>query len=602
MNGCSHANTPETRARFAGIAGLSPDDLARALDDVLRGQAPGGAEARAHLFTGGPIYTMTDDHPTAEAMLVVDDTITAVGTLAHVRACAPAGTRTVDLAGRTLLPGFVDPHMHFVASATELAMTLDLSPPADWRAYTTDYVKRLLRETVAKAPSPFTVITGQGFDPSQLQDRWMNLTVDVFDDILGSRPNPVIIQSGSGHLTYANRHALRLAGVHPTSPPPVPGGKVATFFPGNLEASGIFVEMSAQALINAALKGTIEPRQVLASVVEICRTAVAAGNTFINDAATGIAAGAAERAIIAGVIGALRYPRVGSAMFVDEWNWPSGLSQIVTSSPSFENPMFRRQAVKLFADGSDQGATGLQRRSYETWALDRTQHAHLGTQVAGNADCDPSTLSTLISAANGRGFQVMIHANGDGAIDNALAAYEGATGLDPRLRHRIEHCSILHDDQVARMKRVGVTPSFLIEHVRLWGAVLANMLGTDRADLLDRCATAYAEFGVFSLHSDYLVSGLVPLQRVQDAVTRIVRATDKVLNADERVPVDVALKAQTRFAAWHCHADDLVGTLEAGKKGDLVVLGKDPHVVAPMEIAQIPIAETWVDGRKVFPR
>ena len=200
-----------------------------------------------------------------------------------------------------------------------------------------------------------------------------------------------------------------------------------------------------------------------------------------------------------------------------------------------------------------------------------------------------------------------MHGNGDAAIDSILDATEAArdAGADVRsLRCRIEHCSILHNDQIERMTALGMVPSFLINHVHYWGHVMRDQVfGPEKVQLLDRCK-AVEDAGLnWVIHTDAPVSPLGTLHKIRVAVSRdLWKEPDTILAPAERVSVEDAIRAVTINAAWACHSEDEIGSLEAGKLADFVVLENDPRSVEPTAISEIRISETWMDGDRVFLR
>jgi predicted amidohydrolase YtcJ len=193
-----------------------------------------------------------------------------------------------------------------------------------------------------------------------------------------------------------------------------------------------------------------------------------------------------------------------------------------------------------------------------------------------------------------------VHANGDAAIDMTLDAYQAALagGARPDHRHRIEHCSILHAEQMDRMVSLGLSPSFLIGHVHFWGRAFQDrILGPQRAELYDPCASALKRQLRISLHSDYSVTPLGPLRCIDNAVNRTMREGGGTLNPAERISVEQALRAVTIDAAWQCRMDQIVGSLEPGKYADLVILDRDPLRVEAAAIGEIKVLETWFEGR-----
>ena len=198
-----------------------------------------------------------------------------------------------------------------------------------------------------------------------------------------------------------------------------------------------------------------------------------------------------------------------------------------------------------------------------------------------------------------------MHGNGDAAIDSILDAAEAAReqGVDiPALRCRIEHCSILHDEQIERIKALGMVPSFLINHVHYWGHVMRDQVfGPEKVQLLDRCR-AVEDAGIdWVMHTDAPVSPLGSLHKIRVAVARdLWKEPGTILAPDERVSVEAAIRSITINAARACHSEHEIGSLEPGKFADLVVLEEDPRQVEPTAISDIVVSETWMNGNRVF--
>ena len=159
----------------------------------------------------------------------------------------------------------------------------------------------------------------------------------------------------------------------------------------------------------------------------------------------------------------------------------------------------------------------------------------------------------------------------------------------------------MHDEQITKMQELGLSPSFLIGHVHYWGkAFVEDIFGPEKAAKLDRTG-ACEDLGIrWTVHSDDPVTEMNPLRCIENAVTRNMWRSDQLLSPEERVPVEAALRAMTIDAAWQCHSDHEVGSLEVGKFADFVVLAEDPLAVEPERLAQIQVLETWVGGRQVY--
>jgi predicted amidohydrolase YtcJ len=262
----------------------------------------------------------------------------------------------------------------------------------------------------------------------------------------------------------------------------------------------------------------------------------------------------------------------------------------------FDGDAFVRVAgFKVVSDGSNQGFTGRQREPY------------VGSENRGLFYVEPDDLRAIVLDRAGRGWPMAIHGNGDAAIDSILDSMDAAAaaGIDVRaLRMRIEHCSILHDGQIARMQEHRMVPSFLINHVHYWGHVMRDeVFGPEKVQLLDRCASVEAAGLNWVVHSDAPVSPLGPLHMIRVAVARdLWKEPDTILAPDERVSVEAAIRAQTVNAAWAQHEEGELGSLEPGKLADFVILEDDPRAVEPTAISDIAVSETWVDGVQRFTR
>ncbi len=522
------------------------------------------------IFKGGPILTMDAKAPRAEALAIRGNRIVAVGALDDVQGLSGPKTRVVDLAGRTLTPGLIDPHMHFVFTAFE--DWIDVSPIT-----TPDFatVWSRLQEGVAKAKEGEWV-RAQQFDPSITRDAHIPTLAEL--DALAPK-NPFFMQESNGHIAYANSLAFKAAGITRDTPDPA-GARFLRDSNGGF--TGRMEEMAAQQAISRVMPAPTAADLVARTRRMLTRSA-SVGCTMLHDAGIGIMAGVKDLALLDAVMASgdapVRYRGMLVSTVMDEWE-KEGIK------PGRGDDLFRVDGIKAWADGSNQAQTGYQRENY------------LGSDKRGALNYTQEHVTEVIRRAHNGGWQVGIHANGDAAIDMTLDAYEAALGSAPSndLRHRIEHCSILHPDQMVRMRQLGLSPSFLIGHIRWWGKAFRDrLLGPERAKFYDPCASALAAGLRISLHSDWNVTPIEPLRYVEDAVTRVMNEGGEVFFPDERIAVDAALRAVTIDAAWQCHMDTQAGTLEAGKFADLAILEQDP-TDPQVKIGKIKVSETWMDG------
>ncbi len=543
--------------------------------------APGAAFAQQAaapvgdiVFKGGTVLTMNDKAPRAEAIAIRGNKILAVGKLDDVQSAVGSAAQIVDLQGRTLMPGLIDPHMHFVFTAFE--DWIDVSPIT-----TPDYatVWSKLQKGVADA-KPGEWVRAQQFDASITRDAKIPTLAEL--DALAPN-NPFFMQESNGHIAYANSAAFKAAGITRKTPDPS-GARFVKNADGNL--TGRLEEMAAQQMFLGAMP-TPTAADMVGRVQRFLDHASSVGCTMLHDCGIGIMAGAQDLKILDAVLGEgkapVRYRGMLVSTIMDEWE-REGIK------PGRGNDLFRVDGIKAWADGSNQAQTGYQRENY------------LGTNARGALNYSLEQVTDVIRRAHEGGWQVGVHANGDAAIDMVLDAYEAVLGknANSELRHRVEHCSVFHPEQMTRMKDMGLSPSFLIGHVRWWGKAFRDrLLGPERARFYDPCASALAAGLKISLHSDWNVTPIEPLRYVEDAVTRVMNEGGEVFFPEERIPVDAALRAVTIDAAWQCHMDEQIGSLETGKFADFAILEEDP--TAPdVKIGKIKVSETWMDGAKRY--
>jgi predicted amidohydrolase YtcJ len=531
----------------------------------------------ADLLVVGRISTGNTAHPTAEAMAISGGEIIGIGALSDVEGLTSASTKIIKPEG-IIIPGLIEPHMHIWTSLLNLNWT-DVSHEV---CATFDDVVATLKATAAKTPAGQYVL-GKLFDPSLFPGE-PPLTRAILDQIAPN--NPVIVMNASMHYLYANSAAFEAAGITDQTPDPTGG----TFGRVDGKLNGVIGEAGAMMMMLAKFPKP-SPADVAAGVTTILTACAAQGVTSLREAATGTMAGVGEVAVLHQLNGATRLPvRVSTAQFsVMPGKTPAEVAATWKDAgvtPFSGDEMVRADAWKVVSDGSNQGRSGYLSQPY------------LGEDNGGHANWTPQGIREAITAGLDDGWQLMVHTNGDAAVEFALEAMEDVL---PRygasdLRHRFEHVSLTTDDHLARLAKAGISPSFLMNHVYYWGAAFRDtILGAARANHLDRVASAYAAGLRPSLHSDYNVSKVHPLQSARTAVLRQTQADGKVLNPAECATPAQALAAITSNAAWQIHADDR-GTLEVGKRADFAVVDVDPWSSDPAGWDAIAVRETYIDG------
>ena len=201
-----------------------------------------------------------------------------------------------------------------------------------------------------------------------------------------------------------------------------------------------------------------------------------------------------------------------------------------------------------------------------------------------------------------QGWQIATHGNGDDAIQNIIDAVEEAQKIYPRndARHVIIHCQTVREDQLDRMKRLGMIAAFFPPHVYYWGdRHYERFLGPLRAERIDPCRSALDRGLVFTSHNDTFVTPIDPLLSVWAAANRITHG-GRLLGESQRIPAYEALKSVTCNAAYQFHEEDRKGIIEPGKLADFVILKQNPLEVDPMQIKDIEIQATVVAGETVW--
>lgn len=535
----------------------------------------------ADLLVVGDIVTNNPAAPTAEAMAISGGRIIGIGTRSDVEGLVTASTTTLTPGG-FILPGLIDPHMHVWTSLLTYP-NIDLSHEV---CPTLDDATAVIKAAVAKAPAG-QIVAFKNFDPS-LYPGEPNLTRTMLDQLAPN--NPVLVWNASGHFIYVNSLMFKAAGITDQTPDPAGG----TFERADGVMTGVVGEPPAMQLV---LKGLPKPdmTEVATYIREILTACAAQGVTSVREAATGALAGPKELALLHQLNTQARFPvRMSTAQFAALPGYTpvqvAALWKAAGVTPFSGDEMLRADAWKVVSDGSNQGRSGYFLQPY------------LGEDNGGKSDYTPETLRIALKAGLDDGWQIMVHTNGDAAVEFVLEAMEeilpsyGTTDL----RHRFEHCSFTMDDHFARMAAIGISPSFLMNHVYYWGAAFRDtILGPKRAGRLDRVASAYKAGLRPSLHSDYNVTDVHPLLSARTAVLRQTKADGQVLNAAECATPEQALAAITTHAAWQIHADDR-GSLEVGKAADFGIADGNPWGSDPSGWADISFQATYVGGEEAW--
>lgn len=531
---------------------------------------------RATVWSGGPIITMAGDTAeSAEAIAVRDGKIIAVGSLASVRKAAGKKAVSVDLKGRTLLPGFIDAHGH-VGSVGQMASLAALSPPPVGKVDSIAALQEALRAYTPPTGMPF--IIGNGYDDSQLAERRHPTRHDL-DAVYPDKPTLVI--HASGHFAVMNSAMLKLAGISADTPDPTGGvirreadGKTPN---GVLEETAFFVP--AMRILPPSLEGGV------ASLVAGLKIYAANGITTAQDGRVMPESWASLAA--ASKRGVLPIDTVALVSF--ERDWPADVRAKI--GKPYEGRM-RIGGIKLTIDGSPQGRTA--------WLHDPVTVPPEGKDASyrGYPAIDLNLFNAKLADAATNNWQVFVHVNGDEAMQ-ALIDGVWKNGLTGKRTIAI-HSQVVRRDQLEDMKKIDIQPSFFANHTWYWGDWHREVaLGPKRADFISPQATAW-DIGLRpTAHNDSPVVPPDMMRLIWSSVNRRTQSGD-ILGPLERIPVYRALQQVTINAAWQIHEDADKGSLAAGKRADLVVLDANPLTIAPDKLNTIRVVATIKDGRTIY--
>ena len=538
------------------------------------------------IFYGGPIVTVNAKNEEVQALAVQNGKIVAVGTKdAVTQEWQSSGTKLVDLQGQTLMPGFVEPHVHIMVTAVFEGLGLNLSNftlPYDTKETLISKMKAHLKNIPQGG-----WLFGFGVDPSRTTPFMAELTADDLDQV--SKEVPIFIVNQSGHIGYVNHKAIDLAGITDKTPNPKGGGIYVKDAKGKL--TGKLVEPPSYLPFMAKMPNPTEA-ELFGAIQGTMKKMAATGVTTASDMSVGGNFGVDKEVAIYKAIFAKNASPIRVRGYLFSETLPAGYNAI---KPNEGDDKLRFVGIKYITDGSTQGLTAALNKPY-TYPKD--------SKWTGALNYKDADIYASMKSFFDQGWQISSHSNGDKAIDQALNSYAKLLAGNPKpqeRRLRIEHFTVNRLDHVTKSVKLGVIPSFTIGHVNYWGAAFNDhIIGSERAERIDPAGDFKRAGGKFTLHSDSPVSNVGPLNYVSEEVTRLWQLPpQKVLGPTQAVSVDDAIRAITIDAAYQIFADNIVGSLEVGKQADLVVLEKNPRKTPPAEIRNIKVNGTWVDGKQV---
>jgi predicted amidohydrolase YtcJ len=516
------------------------------------------------ILVNGNIHTLSKKKPKAQAIAIKGNKITAVGTNSEILKLKTPETRITDLKGKTVLPGFVDCHVHM----RSYAKTLEQIALRD--IISIGQLQQRLKQAAAEKP-PNAWIVARGFDQEKLKEKRLPTRFDIDKAV---PDHPVLITRVCGHLSVANSKALELANI--TKHTKLLGSGEIDKDKETGEPTGILLE-DAQSLVKGVIPQPTE-EELLRVCGQACEKAAEKGLTTVHCIIEDLRDIQIIQKLHRQNQLQTRIRIIIPVECLDEFDE-------LKISKHIEDDKVKIGCFKVFSDGSLGARTAALHTPY---ADDKT--------TRGILVYTPTTLQKSLEKVHKRGFQLAIHAIGDKANETVLDALEEVLKGKPRRdhRHRVEHASVLNKKLITRMKKLGVVasvqPHFVVSD--FW---VVKRLGKRRARWTYPFKSLIKSGVVACAGSDCPIEPLDPLFGVWAAVAR------KTF-PQEKLSVDEAICMYTINAAYASHEETTKGTIEPGKLADLTILAQDPYSVEPDDIRDIKVEMTIVNGKIIYAR
>lgn len=528
----------------------------------------------AVLFINGEVITVNENDDIVEAVAVQGEKIVAAGSNEDILNLKTKSSKIIDLEGRTLMPGFIDPHLHITMYGTN---SISISCKSKSIKSIDDLLKQL-KDRAENIPNN-NWVRAWGYNETLIADERFP-TIEELDEI--STEHPIMVTRACGHISVVNSKAMEMGNIDESTPNP-DGGEIQKDADGKL--TGLLLENAHMEMFNDASFSKDE----LTRAHKVASEEFAAhGITSIHDAG-----GYGFESINAlqadsknGVIKQRVYVMAGAlfnAQRVVKHMVQSGIYTGVGDS------RFRIGPVKLFLDGSSSGPTVWSREGYTSDPDNYGIHYFTQEQV-----------DELFIPAHDNGWQITAHAQGDAAIDMLLNTIEKANQQNPRsdARHRIEHAGIAAPDLIERMKAQNVipipNPAFLYEY----GEGYVKNYG-ERVNYMYPLGD-YQKHGIpAAIASDSPVTDYNPMRGLHSAVTRESNAGN-VIGEGKQVSLLEAIRMYTLNGAYASFEEEIKGSIEPGKLADLIILDRSITNLDVESLPEVQVDYTMIDGEMVY--
>lgn len=528
------------------------------------------------IYYNGDIITMKskDDNPTA--IVTDEDKIIFVGDYDAAKGLYE-DAQQVNLEGKTIMPGFIDPHSHFFQTAQSIYMC-DLSDAGSF----SDIIEIL--DSYKKKHDGVEMIFACGYDHNFLKE-YAHPDKKILDAV--SDTIPIYISHVSGHMGVANSALLKLAGITDDTPDPE-GGRFGRYDDGSL--SGYMEEIPALMKILGAAMPLIK--------IDMPSQLKKAQELYFRYGVTTVQEGAASKDVALG-LARLAYAGlldIDVVAYIMDEEYADCAKQMHEYTLGTYIDHVRIGGSKIILDGSPQGKSAWLSQPYEN-----------EENYCGYPSHELAYVEDACRRALKGGYQILAHCNGDAAAEQFIEAYSREKAFadkvcsDTDTRPVMIHCQTVRDDQLDKMAEIKMIPSIFAGHIYFWGEVHRNNLGEKRAARISPVKSAVERGLVFNLHQDTPVTKPDMLHSVWCAVNRITKK-GRVLGSEQCIDAYEALKGVTINAAYEYKEENIKGTIEAGKKADFVVLSDNPLKVKSENIKDIDVIYTIKDGNIVYKR
>jgi len=530
------------------------------------------------VILGASVITMDRARPRTEAIAVKFNRVVAVGGTEEIRALAEANTQVIDARGLTVAPGFIDAHCHPLDGGRRSLLRANLGPE---RVTSVADAKRVMGEFVRGRPAG-TWACAFGYDEAKVSDGRLLTRADL-DEV--TTEHPVFVEHSSGHIGMLNTAALRTAGLGRASTDPA-GGSLGRDADGELDGrvyetgQDVFIGRGAyrgRPLIPAPTPD--EDRQALAhACCEARRLGITGWHEMLSDP---------------GMLRAFQSARKNEELTarVTAYIYVDYLQEVLAAGlmSGFGDDMVRLGGIKLLGDGALSGRTAYLNEPYE------------GTENDfGVVGVTQEAMDAQVLEAHRNGLQIGVHANGDRFISMVMDAYEKALVRYPRPnhRHRIEHCSVMNEHLLARMKRLGLVGIPFGEYIYYHGEKMHSYGAQRLSSLLPH--RSFLDMGIpIGGSSDYPCGPWNPMIAIQSCATRKTR-DGRSIGAGQRITPEEAIRVYTLGSAYASFDEHERGSIESGKLADVVMLSDDPTTCDPESIGSIEVRMTMVGGKMVY--